>query len=467
MTKNIWLLTEERPKASVVETILIEFAIEKNMTYSANNLKIVPIMKNSKFQFCYEVTGFNSNDVSKIYILPVSGYSSFVDFMLFYQDIRPSNSDKPDLIIEETKTDDGESRNTGAYQRSSKFVFTDFFYPNVRKLMLYNLQIPQKENPTATSIFGTRMLLTIGVEIIGKKETDPNIFKPFENIDELMNLKNAMQEPRNGVPIKFTKTQDVIFLSAKLEKSGTLSHDPNIGMTAIMAACLRKLGWTGRIVITKHGLPDGYVVGKKNKFNYIAHMHKIELEGLTLPKGVILPEYYWQEELEKEKTGTIFVHVICENLVDGVSIYENHGGCERGYFLDYSGKTVNPITIPKYTDRKMYKAGNKEYIVYIPDLVLFDKNSNEVINIEGKKYSTRQQGIQELNNYDFFDDQYVKVYYKNAKITRSLVLAGSGNPIIAKQINELALYLSSDGTITLGNSASPLILQAVERLKSL
>ncbi|MBM3209826.1 hypothetical protein FJZ39_00575 [Candidatus Saccharibacteria bacterium] len=467
MSKNIWLLTEERPKTSVVKTILINFMAEGGMSYSADSMKIVPIMKDGKFTFCYEVLGFNSDSIKRVFVLPVSGKSSFVDFMLFHKDDRPDDKDIPDLIIEETKTDDGESRNTGAYQRASKFVFTEFFYPGVRKLMLYNLQIPQKETPTATSVFGTRMLLTIGVEIVGKKAVDPEIFKPFENIDELMDLKNAMPDPAYGVAVKFTKTDDTIYLSAKLEKSGQLAHDPNIGMTAIMAACLRKLGWKGRIVITKHGLPQSFSVGKRNKFNYIAHMHGIELEGISLPDDIVLPKTYWQKETEKEKTGTIFVHVICENLVNGVSIYENHGGCERGYFLDYSQGKLNPVTIPKYRDRELYKAGDKTYIIYIPDLVLFDKESNQVINIEGKKYSTREKGVEELNNFDFFESEYINTYYKGSSIVRGLVLAGSGNVSQAKQMSELTLYLASDGTIVTGASTPPLILSAVEALKRL
>lgn len=71
--------------------------------------------------------------------------------------------------IEETKTDDKESRNTGVYQRASKFVFVENYYPNIKKIMLYQLKVEQKEKATATYIFGTKLLKTIGVEILGKK----------------------------------------------------------------------------------------------------------------------------------------------------------------------------------------------------------------------------------------------------------------------------------------------------------
>jgi len=40
--------------------------------------------------------------------------------------------------------------------------------------MLYNLHIEQKETQTETNIFGTRMLLTLNVEILGKIIEDEN-----------------------------------------------------------------------------------------------------------------------------------------------------------------------------------------------------------------------------------------------------------------------------------------------------
>ena len=66
-----------------------------------------------------------------------------------------------------------------------------------------------------------------------------------------------------------------------------------------------------------------------------------------------------------------------------------------------------------------YKAGDKDAIVYIPDLVLLDVDETEVITVEGKKYINRQKGIEELNNYDSFDNMYLKKYYPKFKIVRT------------------------------------------------
>ncbi|MGE3063467.1 MAG: hypothetical protein AB7T10_07540 [bacterium] len=166
---HLWILTEERPKREVVANILMMIAKDHKFACFIDTIRILPILENGKFSFLYEVVGFHSNKIGKVFIKSVSGFSSFVDFLIFFQEKQPTPTDIPIYAIEETKTDDKESRNTGVYQRSSKFVFFDFYYPNVKKLMLYNLQIEQKEVPTATYIFGTRLLLTLGVEILGKK----------------------------------------------------------------------------------------------------------------------------------------------------------------------------------------------------------------------------------------------------------------------------------------------------------
>ena len=145
MKNNLWFLTEERPKKEVLVTIFQKFAKDYGFAVFIDTLRIFPILVDNKFTFTYEVTGFRCNKVDKVYIKTVSGNSSFTDFLIFYQKEEPTIEDQPIYAIEETKTDDKESRNTGVYQRCSKFVFIQSFYPTVRKIMLYNLQIEQRK----------------------------------------------------------------------------------------------------------------------------------------------------------------------------------------------------------------------------------------------------------------------------------------------------------------------------------
>ena len=123
MAKNLWILTEERPKKETLKTIFKLFAQHMGFGFLGNGINIIPLLdKNKCFNFTYRVTGFECAKVKNVFIKSVSGYSSFVDYLVFYQDSQPNPTDIPIFAIEETKTDDKESRNTGVYQRSSKFV---------------------------------------------------------------------------------------------------------------------------------------------------------------------------------------------------------------------------------------------------------------------------------------------------------------------------------------------------------
>ena len=457
MPKNLWFLTEERPKKEVLQTIFQKFAKDYGFAVFVDTIRIFPILEDAKFTFTYEVTGFRCNKVDKVYIKTVSGNSSFTDFLIFYQKDEPTLKDEPIYAIEETKTDDKESRNTGVYQRCSKFVFIQSYYPNVKKIMLYNLQIDQKAEPTSTYIFGTKLLLTLGVEILGKK-LDAKIFTPFKTVDEIIDLKNEMRKaPKGNVPILLKKLKAKIEVSGRLFKSGGLSHDPNIGALSIICAVLRKLGWTQKIEITQHGLLQKHV-GKTNKFIQIANKIGISLKGLTIPK-VEMNKDYWKYDKDGEKLGTIFIHLVVEEFTQGYSIFENHAGCEKGYFITKGG---DHIPLAKYKDTFKYKAGDKDQIIHIPDLILIDFGQNEIINIEGKKYAFRKNGIEELKNYDYIEQNYILKHYPKFKMTRTVVLYGSKEEKIIEI--EVGFLLNEKGQLILGIKAPSIFKEAIQNL---
>lgn len=187
---NLYILTEERPKQEVLHTVIARFLQDKKFCAFIDTLKILPIVKDNCFTFSYEILGVSCNGLKKIYVKIVSGTSSFVDYLVFFQEHKPTPKDIPLYAIEETKTNDSESRNTGVYQRITKFVYLNNFYPQTTKIMLYNLKTELKK-PTQTGVFGTRILRTLGVEIMGKDFGENNeILKPFENIEELIAYKN-------------------------------------------------------------------------------------------------------------------------------------------------------------------------------------------------------------------------------------------------------------------------------------
>ena len=160
-----------------------------------------------------------------------------------------------------------------------------------------------------------------------------------------------------------------------------------------------------------------------------------------------------------EKLGTIFVHLASEFLTDAVAIFENHAGCEKGYFLK---KDATPIPLPKYTDRVAYKNGDKSKIYYIPDLVLWNKARNEIINIEGKTYENREKGIVEIDNYDSIEKDFIIPEYAPSTIKRTVVLYGEKNdnePLHRR----IGLLLTDKGRILLGPKPPSIFEDIIKR----
>ena len=187
---NLWLLTEERPKPSVVNQIVDMYCKDfGDRIIVHNEIKIKPIIVDGFFKFVYKVEGLAVAGAGDIFIKTVSGSSSFLDFLLFKQEnatTEGSNEDNPIMAIEETKTSDDESRNTGVYQKDSKFVYITSYYQNVKLYMLYNeeLEAREEKKPSDMSVFGTNILLTLGVTIVGKDIS--RWFRPFRSLDELI-----------------------------------------------------------------------------------------------------------------------------------------------------------------------------------------------------------------------------------------------------------------------------------------
>jgi hypothetical protein len=455
--KNLWILTEERPKREVIANILMIFAKDRKFACFIDTIRILPVLENGKFTFLYEVEGFRCNKIKKVFMKSISGTSSFVDFLVFYQEKQPGQKDTPLYAIEETKTDDTESRNTGVYQRASKFVYIKNFFPKTKKIMLYNLKIKQKENPTDTYIFGTKLLLTLGIIIFGKK-LDKKNFKPFESVDEIIAFKKKMRRaPKGNVPISIKKIKDKIIISGRLYKSNGLAHDPNIGALSLISAAIRELGWNGEIIISKHGLSQKHLQAE-NKFVKIACRLGLKIQRLFLPPKQA-PDLYWKYETEGEKLGTIFVHLVVENFTKGSSIFENHAGCEKGYFITSEGKH---IPLEKYSDRKAYKAGDINKIISIPDLILIDFGRSEIVNIEGKKYQFRKNGIRELKTFNDIEKNYIKKYYPKYRIVRTVVLYGGTEKKVVEI--EVGFLLNKNGDLVLGIKAPALFREAIKNL---
>ena len=455
---NLWLLTEERPKPSVILQIIEMYCADFSDTITVHEeVHIKPIVKDGIFQFAFVVEGLKVAKAKNIFIKTISGYSSSVDFLLFKQENEPQENDLreiPIMAIEETKTSDDESRNTGVSQRVSKFVYLRHFYKNVKMYMLYNEELEARPNkkPSNTCIFGTNILLSLGVTIVGKDIS--KWFFPFKSLDELIKFKSDMRNPPKGnVPVRITKYGDRIEVSGRLSKpgnKGNIGHDPNIGTLSMIGAGLRLFGWTGDIVITQHGVSQYYISkNNSNKFLFNCKLLNMSLGGLNMP-SIDWPEYYWYYEKESEKVASILLHLTCE--YSGIhGIYENHAGCERGYFRTAIGRLV---PLPK-------KDKDKKNLL-LPDVVLRDDMIREIYNIEGKKLETLKEGIAEIETYHAIENEYIRSEYAGYSIQRWISIFGGNLKSIPHE--KVLIYLNDIGEIYINNAAPANIKAAFNRI---
>ena len=463
---NLYILTEERAKPNVLKNILEIYSDKYNKKLSINNnLKIFPnIDKRNVFNNEYSIENATITGIDNIILKIASGNSSFVDFLVFEQPSAPkeysvnNENDGNDLklIIEETKTSDKESRNTGVYQRMSKFVFADYFYPNTPKIMLYNIaEQDDNKKPSDTSIFGTNMLLTQNVEIIGKSLKH---FKKFNSIDELIAYKNNMHRPPKGnIPIIISKTDNAIKISGRLEKpkgKGNIAHDPSIGALTAISKTLRVLGWDKDIIITQHGVKQEYINNARlNKFFYISSILNLKLEGLDISSKNKKPQQYWHYEKNSEKMGTILLHLM--GITDSPrteSIYENHAGCERGYFYT---RNKEPLALPKKDKNGVN--------LYLPDLILANNENEEILLIEGKQSNTLDKGLEEIKHFESIENEFIKKYYPNYDITRWVSTYGEN--IYKEGIHQKVLFhLNKDGTFLFNEKTPTWLLNLVQTI---
>lgn len=453
MAKTLWILSEERPKVEAIGFVLEKFSKDQGIASFIDKLRVVPVRNDQgDFSFWYEVIGYKTPQVDRVLLKIISGNSSFIDFLVFFQEKEPSEGDRPLFMVEETKTDDEESRNTGVYQRCSKFVYAELHYPNMDLNMYYNLKIKQRTSQTDTNIFGTRCLRSLGIKIEGKV-VDEQLNTPFSSLEEMIKFKLDMKRPPAGnVPIDIGIVGKELQISGKLFKDGGLKNDPNIGALSLIASTARKLGWKDKIVITRHGLSQSHVQ-PGNKFIRIASAVNIELQGLDMPKSE-LKHPYWHYNTKGEKLATIFIHLVVENFTNGISVFENHAGSEKGYFITPE---------KKYLALEKYVPGIKpRKSIDIPDLILLDVERKQVLNIEGKTFENMDLGIRTLENYEDIERMYIKKFYPGYEIQRSVVLFGSMNENI-KPI-QVSFLLNQEGKMILGIKAPQLFREAFNNL---
>ena len=71
--KNLWILTEERPKKDVILMIVTQFATNRSLTVSqSQGIQILPMMSDNRFTFTYQVLGIDCEMVNQMFIKVIS-----------------------------------------------------------------------------------------------------------------------------------------------------------------------------------------------------------------------------------------------------------------------------------------------------------------------------------------------------------------------------------------------------------
>jgi len=293
--------------------------------------------------------------------------------------------------VEITQTTDRESRNSSVYQRPQKFIQFEHYYPNYNKLMYYTNPFELK---TDTSRVGMGILHLMGIDLY-------NVIGDYpKTIEELIELKNSMKAKGNNIPVSINLNKKYIEISAKLEKSNSFSHDPNIGF--ISSICYLFKNDKRPVRLINHCLTED-MINSKNKL--YQNMNIIEKNLHFVFKNKIIE---WKCSKEKYTNKDTYLRVKEDgekvSLIKFIKhlekkryeiIFKNIAGCKREK-LKYR---ENKITVPKK--------------IQIPDLVYLNKNNIPVI-IEAECDYNLKKGIKQLKTFEDFK-KFLKLNVTNKK----------------------------------------------------
>ena len=457
--KNLWIFTEERPKIETIETILDEFIKDYKEKFEKNSIKIKPIFKDGKFRFRYEILGIKICNIGKIYLEIVSGEGSFVDFLVYREKNYPEEEkDTPLYVIEETKTTPAESRDLH-YQRITKFAILDF-YPRIReakKLFIYSIKTRFSTIPTSFEM-ASRMLKNMNVKILGLESTIINIddkkYDKFTSLKQMCDFKNSFAKKDGGkdTPQRIDLiSTDKIEVSARLQKGKNQKSwsDPSTGFVAAVCFVIKQVfKFPGEIKIVNHRFKNNPFQNKsKSKLVIlVSQLKNIKLGKWSFPVAK-LPESFFKET-KGENLVSILLHLAIEFTQTAKIIYENHAGCEQGYF------DTNLSQPEKY--KSLLKVGTKK-----PDLIIIDDKTKEIFILEAEKSENIKNGIKQLKSFTNVEKDYCKKYYPGYKCERYVILYGKHD-----NVPEVIFTLTTKGEIICSKNCPQIIANAVNKIQN-
>ncbi len=398
--KTITILTEENPQIKEVE-----FILNYLLHVTCSVFEITPSVIDGVWGGAF-VAKTNVPHIN-VEIRLVKGSGSFLDYIVYDHAQPDVDTSIPVLLMESTKTTDAESRNTAIYQRITKFAVAKQKYPHTPLVLYYNTV---QHTRTATSLFGRRVLATLGVELYDVNGTDMLTDSArFTSVEEVMNEKNKMTEKKGNISVKIAQIAPHTYtITAKLSKgknTTTICNDPNKGLVTGIASVIFMLDKEATFTIMSHGVDIQKLKNVTNeKFWYANSLYEVKLDGCELSsKGTVCPDTYWRMDTQSEKASTINYHKHMEQK-GWHTIYHNHSSSARSNFVDEYGKEHQ---VPKD--------------VTIPDVVVGNKERKVIQICEGKVFKDRLMGVKQLDELSDFI-KYTNDHYKGYTIERGLCL---------------------------------------------
>lgn len=91
-------------------------------------------------------------------------------------------------------------------------------------------------------------------------------------------------------------------------------------------------------------------------------------------------------------------------------------------------------------------------------MVLHDPKAKTIILIEGKQFCTLQNGVEEIEDYDSIENEYIKPNYPDCSICRYLCIFGGLEDTLPH--DKVLFYLRDDGKIIV-NANAPQCLKEI------
>lgn len=471
--KRILTIGTEESMVIKTQTTILEAFFGEKVKYpnGKENVGLQTFLSDGKL--VYKLIGVEVKGYDEVIARGVTGTSAFIDYQ-FYE-TEGYNDKLEDLVpiaaFEQTKTTEKESGNTSGWQRMTKVAdFITRFGSSVPIYFVYETREDGVVEVRPSSIAAFAIYALYNINVIGKKcylpEDLAELIKEWHKTDgkdKKLNKKvflaiaaviNSTHEKANAISYRIIFDENdplgcKIIIQAKLAKGKDLSisADPGIGFCSGMFLLLQALDFHGEEVeIIKHGLQEEKVLVNGHRKG--GKLHSVIKR---LPFKVTLNEVksnfedsqvadkYLASDFKGEKNVSIPFEVwLTDGKPSEVSengdtiIFSNHAGCGKTFF-----KTPNDGEI----DTKKEKG--------IPDLIIANTIHKKVYVIEAEMSKNVKRGLEQLGEFTWIKDAFIKKYYPGYEIIDGVITYGE---LPNEDDKRFWLNLDYDGNVYVADS---------------